>query len=384
MPGHARSARERVWAATPPNRETNSVPAAPAPPDRRVDLTLHIGTGKTGTTTIQKFLRTNSDALGKQGILYPLSAGVTRHGRFGLYVTPEESVARDPLWHDEPADTPASFHRDFRSELLAEIARAGLSRVLISDEGLYGAPAATLRRLRQVIDAHFGQLRLVCYLRRQDDHLASRYQQVVKMGETRRLAVRTQEMDLSHTYDYASRLDLWTRLVGCPDFVVRRFEPESFVDASLIADFLDAAGITLDPAGLTPVPAMNESLDAESVEFLRILNLFRVRSQRAEPGRIRNRKLVVKLARSSRGPTLTLPEPALERFMARWESGNEAVARRYFGEEDGVLFRSPRRSRGTTSVQRLDPDRLDYFLDVTELPSRIHPPLRRLVEREAG
>lgn len=39
-------------------------------------FTLHIGTEKTGTTTLQSFLSKNRDALSKQGIIYPKSPGI--------------------------------------------------------------------------------------------------------------------------------------------------------------------------------------------------------------------------------------------------------------------------------------------------------------------
>jgi hypothetical protein len=39
---------------------------------------------------------------------------------------------------------------------------------------------------------------------------------------------------------------------------------------------------------------------------------------------------------------------------------------------------------GTTSDQRLDPERLDHFFAVSELPHRLHAPLRRLAEHEAA
>ena len=85
------------------------------------------------------------------------------------------------------------------------------------------------------------------------------------------------------------------------------------------------------------------------------------------------------------GPTLTLPEPELDRFMALWADSNAAVARDLLGEPDGELFLTPRNTSGTTTEQRLDPARVpldDSALDA--LPDRIEAPLRRIAEREAA
>ena len=85
-------------------------------------------------------------------------------------------------------------------------------------------------------------MRLVVYLRRQDDQMVSRYQQMVKIGEVRRLAEWAQQ-DMARTYDYHARLRTWAELLEPTEFVVRRFERDRFVDGSLHQDFLDAVGI---------------------------------------------------------------------------------------------------------------------------------------------
>lgn len=348
-----------------------------------MDLVVHIGSGKTGTTSIQQFLGINRPALAERGLLYPASPGRNRHTRLGLFLLPDEELPTRPAWPRQRAASPAEFRREFRSELIDEVNASGLSRVLLSDEALYGAPDEVLHRLRALADAHAGRTRLVCYLRRQDQHVASRYQQVVKVGETRRFAERTEALDLSSTYDYAGRLDTWERLLDPSELVVRRFERDSFLDGSLHRDFLTAAGVDAPLDVFEQVSVRNESLDAESVEFLRILNLHRVRHEGAVVGMINNRRLVRRLADSCSGPTLTLSEPEQDAFMAQWEDSNRAVAKRYFGDGEGVLFRTPRKSGGTTSRQYLDPDRLDHLLSVTELPERLHEPMRALVEQEA-
>ena len=54
------------------------------------------------------------------------------------------------------------------------------------------------------------------------------------------------------------------------------------------------------------------------------------------------------------------------------------------GDECGELFHSPRKDRGTTTEQYLDPARLDHYVTLLELPERMHAPLRRIAEREAA
>jgi hypothetical protein len=350
---------------------------------RRVDIVLHIGTGKTGTSSIQALLAQNRGRLADLGCLYPRSPGRRRHTALSHFVKPSDALEREPSWRRRKHSSPAKFREDFERKLLTEIDRSGLPRVLMSDEALYGSPTEALQQLHSFTERIARSLQIVVYLRRQDDHLISRYQQVVKVGETRRLEERTRELDLSSTYDYYSRLTTWREILKPAAFVVRRFEPPSFVSGSLYQDFLDAAGLDISVDALERVRPVNESLDAECVEFLRLLNIYRVEHEGATRGQINNRDLVTRLSKTSAGPVLSLPTSVLDEFMMKWEDSNQQVARDFLDEPAGHLFRTPRKTTDVTREQRLDPARLGYFFDVSELPGEIRAPLRKIAEREA-
>lgn len=351
------------------------------------ELTLHMGSGKTGTSSIQAMLDQRRADLLSSGVLYPLTPGRTRHVRLGLSLRTDHQLAGQPSWPQQQYDDPAAFRAWFRDALLSEIAASGASRVLMSDEALYGSNQAMLDQLRLLIDAvtenQRHPLRLLVYLRRQDDHLVSRYQQVVKTGETRSLVQRTQETDFAGVYDYAGRLRLWRRRLSPTAILVRPFERAGFAGGSLLTDFVHAAGLDL-PAQGDPVGERNASLDAEAVEFLRLVNM--AKREGALPGwQVRDqRQLADHLAALSTGPTLTLPAQVLEQFMAPWIEGNRAVAREFLPEHAGDLFQAPRKSAGTTTEQRLDPQRAEELLSAVTLPERAHDTIRALAVREAS
>jgi len=347
-----------------------------------VDLTVHIGTGRAGSTSIQFFLRDNRERLGELGILFPQSPGKARHTHLGLFAKPKAELEAAPEWSRQRWDEPASFRKAFKRRLFAEIEESGLSRMLLSDEVLFGSSEQALRRLSRFTQRIAESLRLVAYLRRQDDHMVSRYQQGVKVGWIARLRDWARE-DMSSLYDYRARIAMHQRLLAPADFVIRPFERERFVNGSLFEDFLDAAQIDARIEDLAQVPNLNESLDAESVEFLRLLNIHRVEHEGATEGLIDNRELAKRLTRASEGPVLTLPANVLDPFMEKWEKTNRAVARELLGDRTGQLFRAPRKTRNTTTEQRLDPARLDHYLVLLDLPEQLHKPLRRLAEREA-
>lgn len=358
------------------------MPAGVASPSDPLALVLHIGMGKTGTSSIQVFLNRNRDTLAALGYLYPRSPGLKRHTRLGLFIRPDDDLLRHRNWPRQNAADPVAFRKSFRRRLFKEIDSSGLSHVVLSDEGLYIASDPALRRLRRFTDRIARNVRILVYLRRQDDQLISRYQQEVKVGEVQRLD-QWARRGFERIYDYRARLRTHARLLEPTQLVVRRFETPSFVDGSLYQDFLDAAGIAARAMDLEQVAIRNVSLDAESVECLRLLNLYRVEHEGAIPRMIDNRELTSKLVHGSTGPSLTMPNSFLDEFMDGWKASNSAVARDFLGMTEGPLFQLPRKSRNTTTEQRLDPARLDYFMRLLELPEQVHEPLRRLAEREA-
>lgn len=351
-------------------------------PAEPVDAVLHIGSGKTGTSTIQRVLRRNPAPLLAAGHLYPRAPGRFRHTQLGLYVQPDHELVRHPDWLRADLGEPAAFRRDFRRRLEREVAGSDASGVVFSDEGLYSVSSRAISRMRQFTRNLGGRVRLVVYLRRQDDHLISRYQQVIKTGGTEPLASWARR-DWRSMYDYHRRLRAWQE-VAPDDFVVRRFERDRMVEGSLVPDFLDAAGIAVDATELTDTEPRNESLGAEAVELLRILNLHRVEHEGERPGLFGNHDHLARLREVDTGPVLTLPDRQLDRFMATWAASNRRVAQEYFGETTGELFHAGRKTVGTTTEQRLDPARLDHYLELLGIPESRHAAIRRIAKREAG
>src|SRR5215471_11213896 len=58
----------------------------PPPLTHPVDVVLHVGMRKTGTSSIQFFLRDNREPLASRGVLYPTTPGRARHYRLSLSV----------------------------------------------------------------------------------------------------------------------------------------------------------------------------------------------------------------------------------------------------------------------------------------------------------
>lgn len=350
-----------------------------------VDVVLHIGTTKTGTTTLQQLFRQNRETLKERGVLYPRSTGRVRHIELGHYAKGEHKLGRSRTWVRSQRSDADAFRRKLQRRLARELARSQAHQMVLSDEILFRLPPYSMRRIKGLVRPLASNLRLVVYLRRQDDHLVSRYQQQIKTGRTETLSTWATG-NFRNQYDYAERLRLWKTALEPDQVVPRRFDRAAFANGSLEQEFLLAAGIDVSLDDLEPVPIRNESLGASAVEVLRILNLHRHENLGQRPWQFDNRPYVNRLREASFGEQrlLTLPDDELDRFQEQWEESNRQVAREYFGLESGELFITPRRTKDRTTVQRLDPAEFELYLDLLEIPQADRPPLRAIAEREAA
>jgi hypothetical protein len=349
-----------------------------APPGVRRDVVLHIGTMKTGSSSVQQHLMSNRDRLRNEGVLYPTPPGAGRHFDLGLAVKTPAQLEENKDWRRIRSrySSAEQFRRRYRRRLLAELGDSDAPRVLFSDEALCGATVGEVRRLRALLDGFAESVTVLVYLRRQDDLLLSRYQQAVRSGEFRRMPEwLAREPD--EAYDYRTMLARFRTVLRPDAVVVRRFESAAFEGGSLYQDFLAAIGVQVPAAELASVATQNEGLGADAVEFLRLLNV--LLTERGVPRvEIRHRPLVERLWAEPAGPSLSLSDEAMDEFTARWSAANEEVAREYLGDASGTLFRAPHRAREVVTEQRITAERIDHFLDLLELPADLRAPLHAL------
>jgi hypothetical protein len=330
--------------------------------DDVVNLYLHIGTEKTGTTSVQKFFRTNRERLARNGILYPATPGNENHT--GLTVAAQKLARHGPLRKLKGVQSVESA-REFRSTLMEELAaefRGGpYKTVVMSGEHCSSRllDDKEVQWLKDYLSPFFETIKIVVYIRRQDDFLLSTYSTSVKSGSIRELAAPPERL-VEARYNHWELLSRWARIFGREHIVCRKYEKSALKSGDIVDDFLAVAGIEAGPDLVRPED-VNESLDAESLEFLRLFNqhIPRMSSDGLNPGRD---NIVALLSKMSKGPLITLEEGELKRFMALFRDSNRMVAEEYFGgvreDSDDPLFERrtdtrPRTSHATLKVERV-------------------------------
>ena len=209
---------------------------------------IHIGTAKTGTTSIQRFFSDNRALLQEQGYLYPrsLSAGDPTAHNYA-----HNQLARKLL---------GAQGGDMLAPLQAEIAACGANKgIIISAEMLSHfmdtpAQVCSLQDFLQPLDCD--DITIAVWLREQGAMFSSLCSQDLRNGEMAWAHVLPPRNNVRFRFsmDYRELLQRWMAVFGRQAMQVRLFEREGFVQGDLQHDAVDAFGLEWDERFTHPPP----------------------------------------------------------------------------------------------------------------------------------
>jgi hypothetical protein len=232
---------------------------------------LHIGAEKTGTTTIQEFLSLNRERLLAQGIYFPSSVGLKNHTRLAICAAVDKrGICRKAERALKSMDL-EGYRVQMRKKLEKELADrpAQAKNVLFSSEHFHSQlqSKGEVERLRSLLPSA-EQVKIVLYIRRQDQAAVSLYSTALKAGSDRQgfSFPDVTKKAIRYRYDYLQAYQLWSSVFGPEALVIRIFDKEEFVNGDLLQDFCFAAGIPWSDE--YEIPAIkNPSLDVNG-EFV--------------------------------------------------------------------------------------------------------------------
>jgi hypothetical protein len=311
-------------------------------------IVVHIGAEKTGTSSVQQFLRRNREKLKAAGYLYPVAFGYDSH--MCLAAACQNNDVRDDLRMIFGLDSLEKI-REFRASLADRLredsGQRKYSHLILSSEHCSSrlTSPVEVERLAQILRRISPDIVAVVYIRRQDEFLCSTYSTDVKSGFVGRMNLPGEELRRNR-YDYYTLLRRWSSVFGKENLICRIYDQKSLKGGDIVDDFADAVGLELGPQYDRPA-RINESLDVTALEFLRLFNRsvppFRNNVRNPDRGNIVSALKVVSV-----GATPALPERELTQFMRQFRDSNRRVAVEYFGgvrETGDPLFgEAPHRS----------------------------------------
>ena len=338
-------------------------------------IILHIGTEKTGTTSIQEFLNLNRVALRDKGFLAPNSGGERHQSTFALIGfdgTTAFAKKRKLASLTQRKLLQFRLKRAFTKEV-KEFSKYG-DTAIISSEWFHSKVVrkSEMEAILKFLSPFAEQFEVVCYLREQSALANSRYSTGILHGVNlpfdEFIAGCVKETPY---YNHAKTLRLWQEGVPQSSMHTRIYEKQSFAGGALISDFADVTGIKWDDTLNLP-PAMNSSLSENGMAIIRALLSCIER-------RHINYALWTKLRDGLRGSCTLISEATYHKIHQDFAASNEQVRQTYFPERD-VLFAV--RENFMTQPINLE-EKVEYFTDViaTELEHHAHKMTEALVDR---
>jgi len=203
-------------------------------------VVLHIGTHKTGSTSLQEFLRDQADGLLRAaGIDFPV--GMLRpSNHVELHMLAMRPERESPARRAHPAAAGHKWAARARREVRAILARADGHTIVCSAEGLwYLRFDDEMERLRELLRGY--SVTVVVFLREASSFLASYASTLAVLGFDRSGdpgSIAYVERD-SWLVDYDANLDLWRRAFGTDHVTALDYDACVRADGSVIPAFCD-------------------------------------------------------------------------------------------------------------------------------------------------
>jgi hypothetical protein len=233
-------------------------------------LVLHIGTEKTGTTSIQHFMSQNRQALLAQGVMYP-HIGQRKDAHFDLVnaLHPLDNNGKYMEFLAPVNDT--SLHL---WDKLAECIKAHPDKTIVISAEHFSSRlrSKALAFIRDFFKHHNIEPEIIIYLRPQADYIESSYSTEIKAGSPKVFPkVMEQYQSQPLRYDYKKLIDLWSGFFGKKALKLIPYEKSSIGD-DIRLSFLAALGVT-DTLSLDfSQGKLNEKWSNPMLEFARLAN----------------------------------------------------------------------------------------------------------------
>ncbi|EPS8491152.1 hypothetical protein ACVH8G_001789 [Campylobacter jejuni] len=239
---------------------------------------IHIGTPKTGTTSIQKFLTLNREILKANGYYYPNAFDEKEYWYLEkmIKVINDHKILDFYQFHDV-LNNDGELLLKFNN-LKNEINSLEKDyKIILSSEGLYHqlSKKKEIYLLKKILlFLGFQEIFIIVYFRDPSDMLWNLYTTYVKNHTPTKLHIEPAEINSEgrHLCDYRKCLENYIEIFGISNVLVNIYDPNYLYGKNIIFDFLKQINYNGDTSSFIIPNFQNISLNYQGVKFFEILN----------------------------------------------------------------------------------------------------------------
>lgn len=327
-------------------------------------LVVHIGTEKTGTSSIQESLFKNKSILAEHGYYFSQCAGERNNLKFPLYSMSEQRG--DPYFRNNNinnVDERRLFKADFEDVFNREISSlsANIHTVIISSEHFHSLliDESEVKALKRLVSKYFDEIKIVCYLREQVETCVSHYSTVIKTGLTPDFNDFMTKCDPSNPYyDYLGLLERWQNVFGHKNLIVSKFSRNTLIDSDIVKDFYTKINVDYANMDMQTHFESNRSLNYAGQCLLKELNTI----QNLSKVSLNQAVNFVQNTYVGKGENVTAS--LYNELYDKFKGANRLLSNKYFNN-DVDLF--PRRPPSSTNTDNFSADTLKQLIPLIKM-----------------
>ncbi len=284
-------------------------------------LYIHIGTHKTGTSMIQKTINHNLQMLIDKGVSGVLNAHRAKEVSTLTAVNYEliEKIS------------------DFTNNELSHYDNTNINKYIMGVEGYSGdtklgytnsdVVANTLKQITSNLK-NIDNVKIIVFLRRQDEFIESLYNQMIKQGDCYSFVEFLDTLP-QDSFNWSKLINNYANEFGSENIIIKRYGKKyQDTSTSIIDQFYSALDIS--PYNYYPAHNVNESLSRDGFEIMKILN-------KNIPDETWNSRKVLQVNMpKSKDEKFTFFDTIEKKraYMNLFKESNSLVSKLYFNEDD--------------------------------------------------
>jgi len=299
-------------------------------------LIIHIGTAKTGTTALQKYLSDNNELLKKRGWYYmewentDVSDDIKTECNRGCVNGAIPAAASYGFWSEEQQNT---VWRELKEKLQ-------MYNVILSEECIWDNTVIKTEEIIQYFKSHYSDIKIIVYLRRQDMYGESLWNQGVK--EYLESKTVMEHIASNENLQYLNKLEKIEAIIGKENLIVRVYEKGQLggEGSEVCTDFLDALGMGQLEDSIPP-QKLNLRLEGDLLEIKRCFNeVYKMNGGGRAEYYFEEEfcKVNKEFETGDSGKSFLSGKEQID-MMRMFKPDNEVIARKYLGRDNGELFR---------------------------------------------